>query len=41
MRGFIGTAVRVEVLDPDDPTPYVYLSTRTPDRLAEAISARA
>ncbi|MER6087462.1 DUF3093 domain-containing protein [Streptomyces bluensis] len=40
MRGFIPTAVRVEVLDPDDPTPYLYLSTRTPDRLAEAISVR-
>ncbi|MEW1599497.1 DUF3093 domain-containing protein [Streptomyces sp. NPDC093808] len=37
MRGFISTAVRVEVVDPEDPTPYVYLSTRTPERLAEAI----
>ncbi|MFF1291701.1 MULTISPECIES: DUF3093 domain-containing protein [unclassified Streptomyces] len=41
MRSFITTAVRVEVLDPEDPTPYLYLSTRTPDRLAEAIGTRA
>ncbi|MEU1409126.1 DUF3093 domain-containing protein [Streptomyces sp. NPDC005728] len=40
MRRFIPTAVRVEVLDPDDPTPYLYLSTRTPERLAEALVAR-
>lgn len=37
MRSYITTAVRVEVVDPDDPTPYVYLSTRSPERLAEAI----
>lgn len=37
LRSYITTAVRVEVIDPDDPTPYLYLSTRTPDRLAEAI----
>ncbi|MEU1514951.1 DUF3093 domain-containing protein [Streptomyces sp. NPDC005811] len=41
MRSFITTAVRVEIVDPDDPTPYVYLSTRTPDRLAEAIRGSA
>ncbi|GCB51284.1 DUF3093 domain-containing protein [Streptomyces sp. NL15-2K] len=41
MRSFITTAVRVEIVDPDDPTPYLYLSTRTPDRLAEAIGTRA
>ncbi|MCZ4507411.1 DUF3093 domain-containing protein [Streptomyces sp. ActVer] len=41
MRSYITTAVRVDVVDPDDPTPYLYLSTRSPDRLAEAISARA
>jgi hypothetical protein len=37
MRSYIVTAVRVEVVDPDDPTPYVYLSTRSPNELAEAI----
>ncbi|MGA5076156.1 DUF3093 domain-containing protein [Streptomyces griseoincarnatus] len=41
MRGYVSTAVRVEVLDPEDPTPYLYLSTRTPDLLAEALVARA
>lgn len=40
-RSYITTAVRVEVIDPDDPMPHVYLSTRTPDRLAEAIHASA
>ncbi|MFJ3620535.1 DUF3093 domain-containing protein [Streptomyces iakyrus] len=41
MRSFIPGAVRVEVLDPGDPTPYLYLSTRTPDRLAQVIATRA
>jgi hypothetical protein len=27
----------VEVTDPADPTPYLYLSTREPERLAEAL----
>jgi DUF3093 family protein len=39
LRAYIPTAVRVEVADPDDPTPYVYLSTRRPDRLAAALTA--
>jgi DUF3093 family protein len=41
LRSYIRTAVRVEVTDPADPTPYIYLSTRTPRRLADAISAAA
>nr|WP_152888800.1 DUF3093 domain-containing protein [Streptomyces adustus] len=40
MRSFIPGAVRVEVLDPDDPTPYPYLATRAPELLAEALGAR-
>ncbi len=40
LRAYIPTAVRVEVTDPEDPTPYLYLSTRRPDRLAAALSAR-
>ncbi|CAM5717038.1 Secreted protein OS=Streptomyces glaucescens OX=1907 GN=SGLAU_25265 PE=4 SV=1 [Streptomyces glaucescens] len=32
-------ALRVEVTDPEDPTPYLYLSTREPERLAAAIEA--
>lgn len=39
LRSYVPTALRVEVTDPDDPTPYVYLSTRTPRRLAEALAA--
>ncbi|MEU6530112.1 DUF3093 domain-containing protein [Streptomyces sp. NPDC046928] len=42
LRAYIPTALRVEVTDPEDPTPYLYLSTREPERLADAIrSARA
>ncbi|KOU71491.1 membrane protein [Streptomyces sp. MMG1533] len=42
LRAYIPTALRVDVTDPADPTPYLYLSTREPERLAEALkSARA
>ncbi|MFI1800969.1 DUF3093 domain-containing protein [Streptomyces sp. NPDC020379] len=42
LRGYVPTAVRVEITDPADPTPYVYLSTRSPERLAAALAgARA
>ncbi|MFI6207632.1 DUF3093 domain-containing protein [Streptomyces sp. NPDC051041] len=39
LRAYIPTALRVEVTDPDDPTPYLYLSTREPERLAQALKA--
>lgn len=39
LRAYIPTAVRIEVTDPDDPTPYLYLSTREPERLAAALRA--
>nr|BEK71469.1 DUF3093 domain-containing protein [Kitasatospora purpeofusca] len=39
LRSYIHTALRVEVVDPADPTPYLYLSTRHPQRLAQAIEA--
>ncbi|MEV6958188.1 DUF3093 domain-containing protein [Streptomyces sp. NPDC051207] len=39
LRAYIPTALRVEVTDPDDPTPYLYLSTREPERLAQALRA--
>jgi DUF3093 family protein len=39
LRSYIPTALRVDVTDPEDPTPYLYLSTREPDRLAAAIEA--
>ncbi|MFG2561403.1 DUF3093 domain-containing protein [Streptomyces sp. NPDC048496] len=38
-RSYIQTAVRVEVSDPEDPTPYVYLSTREPQALVAALTA--
>ncbi|HCA84232.1 MAG TPA: DUF3093 domain-containing protein [Streptomyces sp.] len=39
LRSYIPTALRVEVTDPADPTPYVYLSTRDPEGLAAALTA--
>lgn len=39
VRGWIATGVRLDVADPVDPTPYWYLSSRHPERLAAAIDA--
>ncbi|MDK1475923.1 DUF3093 domain-containing protein [Streptomyces sp. 549] len=39
LRGYVPTAVRVEVTDPADPTPYVYLSSRRPERLVAALES--
>ncbi|MCX4819875.1 DUF3093 domain-containing protein [Streptomyces sp. NBC_01142] len=39
LRSYIPTALRVEITDPADPTPYVYLSTRDPKALAAALTA--
>lgn len=39
VRGWVPEAVRVAVLDPEDPTPYWYVATRRPRELAEAIEA--
>lgn len=39
LRGYVRTAVRVEITDPADPTPYAYISTRHPRQLAAALSA--
>jgi hypothetical protein len=39
LRGSVHTAVRVEVDDPADPTPYWLVSTAHPDRLAAALVA--
>ncbi|WP_189888460.1 DUF3093 domain-containing protein [Streptomyces xantholiticus] len=39
LRSYVPTAVRIEVSDPDDPTPYLYLSTRDPEALAAALTA--
>lgn len=39
VRPYIARAVRVEVADPADPTPYWMLSTRHPQRLADSVNA--
>ncbi len=39
LRSYVMTAVRVEIADPADPTPYLYLSTRRPKELAAAVNA--
>jgi hypothetical protein len=38
LRGWIHTAVRVELVDPLDPTPYWIVSTRRPEALAAALT---
>lgn len=37
LRPYLSRAVRVEIVDPRDPTPYWLLSTRDPGRLAAAL----
>ena len=39
IRPYLKRSVRVGVTDPADPTPYWLLSSRRPDRLAQAIEA--
>lgn len=39
LRSYIPTAVRVDIADPADPTPYLYLSSRQPKRLAAVVNA--
>jgi hypothetical protein len=41
LRGYCGGAVRVEVDDPADPTPYWLVSSRRPEAVVSAILARA
>lgn len=38
-RGWVRWAVRLQLTDPDDPTPYWVVSTRRPERLAELLRA--
>lgn len=40
VRPYVRTAVRVELDDPADPTPYWVVSTRRPDLVAAALGAR-
>jgi hypothetical protein len=39
MRGWIPTGVRVEIDDPQDPTPYWLVSSRHPEQLTAALDA--
>ncbi|GAA3875579.1 DUF3093 domain-containing protein [Streptomyces lacrimifluminis] len=39
LRSYIPTALRVQVTDPEDPTPYLYLSTREPEQLMAALES--
>lgn len=39
LRSYVPTALKVAVTDRSDPTPYLYLSTRSPRRLAEALES--
>jgi hypothetical protein len=41
LRPYLKRAVRVEILDPDDPAPYWLVCTRHPDELATAIRGLA
>jgi hypothetical protein len=38
LRGWIPGLVRVEITDPDDPTPYWLVASRRPAELAEALA---
>ncbi|WNZ08175.1 DUF3093 domain-containing protein [Streptomyces sp. 11x1] len=39
LRAYIPTALRIPITDPNDPTPYVYLSTRNPEAVVAALAA--
>lgn len=37
LRGWVGPVVTVRIDDPEDPTPYWVVSTRSPERLRDAL----
>jgi len=39
LRGWVNTAVTVNVTDPSDPTPYWFISSRHPNKLVAALAA--
>jgi hypothetical protein len=39
LRGDIDSVVRIEIIDPQDPTPYLLISTRNPEQLVAALRA--
>jgi hypothetical protein len=36
-QGSVQTAVKIPIVDPEDPTPYWLISTRNPDKIAQAL----
>ncbi|PTW91683.1 hypothetical protein C8A06_1416 [Microbacteriaceae bacterium MWH-Ta3] len=40
LRAWIPTAVTIDITDPEDPTPFWFVSTRRPERVAEILNAR-
>ena len=41
LRGWINPVVRIDITDPDDPTPYWLFSTRNPEVLVAALRERS
>jgi hypothetical protein len=39
-QGTVKTAVKIEISDPSDPTPYWIISTRKPIQLASALESK-
>jgi len=39
LRGWVRGGLRLELVDPQDPTPYWLVSARHPERLAAAVEA--
>lgn len=39
IRGWVSPVAKIDVLDPEDPTPYWLVSTRKPEALIKAISS--
>jgi len=39
IRGYVPGGVKIEVADPEDPTPYLLISSRNPEKLAIALDA--
>ena len=39
IRGYVPGGVKIEVTDPEDPTPYLLISSRKPEKLAVALDA--
>lgn len=39
LRGWIGPVIRIDLRDPQDPTPYWIVSTRDPERLRDVLTS--